>query len=112
MIPVELMGTLIKPCALSIRLFANMLAGHTLMATLMLFGYMSWQGMHSWLAMGGITVVSGVFALAIYFLELFVAFLQAFVFMFLTAVFISQLSHHGDHGHDEEHEATPEAVPA
>jgi F-type H+-transporting ATPase subunit a len=47
---------------------------------------------------------------AIYFLELFVAFLQAFVFMFLTAVFISQLAHHDEeHGHEETH---PHAVPA
>ncbi len=104
MVPVEILGTLIKPCALSIRLFANMLAGHTLMATLMLFGLMAYNGLHSYTAMAGVSIVSGVFALAIYFLELFVAFLQAFVFMFLTAVFISQLSHHPDHGdHHEEH---------
>jgi F-type H+-transporting ATPase subunit a len=102
MVPVEILGMIIKPCALAIRLFANMLAGHTLMATLMLFGYMTYQGLHSWLALGGVTVVSGIFALAIYFLELFVAFLQAFVFMFLTAVFISQLSHHGEHGVEAE----------
>ena len=108
MVPVELMGMIIKPCALSIRLFANMLAGHTLMATLMLFGYMTYNGLHSYLAMGGVSIISGAFALAIYFLELFVAFLQAFVFMFLTAVFISQLSHHGEH-HDE-HEAPAEAA--
>jgi len=44
-----------------------------------------------------VSIVSGAFAVPIYFLELFVAFLQAFVFMFLTAVFISQLSHHGEH---------------
>ena len=56
---------------------------------------------------GGISIISFVSAIAIYFLELFVAFLQAFVFMFLTCVFISQLAHHGDHehhaGHDHEH---------
>ena len=110
MVPVEILGMAIKPCALAIRLFANMLAGHTLMATLMLFGYMSYQGLHSWVALSGITIVSGAFALAIYFLELFVAFLQAFVFMFLTAVFISQLSHHGDH--EEQHEPRAEAAVA
>ena len=108
MIPVELMGTIIKPCALAIRLFANMLAGQTLMATLLLFGLMAYQGLHSYLAMTGISIVSGVFALGIYFLELFVAFLQAFVFMFLTAVFVSQMSHHGDHA--EEHDAQAEAA--
>ena len=110
MIPVEILGTIIKPCALSIRLFANMLAGHTLMATLMLFGLMAYNGLHSFLAMAGISIVSGAFALFIYFLELFVAFLQAFVFMFLTAVFISQMSHHGDH--HAEPEVEPQAVGA
>ncbi len=49
------------------------------------------------------------------FLELFVSFLQAFIFMFLTAVFISLMSHHDEeHDHDEEHETIPdtEAIPA
>ena len=50
--------------------------------------------------------MSGIAAVAISFLELFVAFLQAFIFMFLTAVFISLMSHHDDHeaeghGHEE-----------
>ena len=56
---------------------------------------------------GSISLVSIVSAIAIYFLELFVAFLQAFVFMFLTTVFISQLAHHDEHehhgAHDHEH---------
>jgi len=102
MVPVELLGMFIKPGALAIRLFANMLAGHTLMAVLALFGLMAYNGMHSWIAAGGISLVSMAFAVAITFLELFVAFLQAFIFMFLVAVFIGQMSHHGDH-HDEAH---------
>lgn len=103
MVPVEILGMIIKPCALAIRLFANMLAGHTLMAIIMLFGFIGLNLMQNWLAAIGVSVVSGLFALAIYCLELFVAFLQAFVFMFLTAVFISQLSHHGDHDEHESH---------
>lgn len=102
MVPVELLGMFIKPAALAIRLFANMMAGHTLMATLALFGLMALNGMDSWIAGIGISLVAGVFSVAISFLELFVAFLQAFIFMFLMAVFIGQLSHHGDH-HDEAH---------
>lgn len=100
---VELLGHLIKPAALAIRLFANMLAGHTLMAVLLSFGAMAMKG---GMGVGGwapITLISGIGAVAIMFLELFVAFLQAFIFMFLTAVFISLLSHHDDHEHDEEH---------
>jgi F-type H+-transporting ATPase subunit a len=97
---VEVLGMVIKPAALAIRLFANMVGGHTLMATLMLFGAMA-AGLGA-AAVGGISLLAGGFAVIITFLELFVAFLQAFVFMFLTAVFISQMAHHDEH-HDEEH---------
>ena len=41
------------------------------------------------------------------FLELFVAFLQAFVFMFLTTVFISLMDHHDEHGHEHGHDHAP-----
>ena len=63
------------------------------------------QGSVSGVGIGGsVAVVSTVAVVAIYFLELFVAFLQAFVFMFLTSVFISQLAHHDEHGHHEGHD--------
>ena len=97
---VEVLGMVIKPAALAIRLFANMVGGHTLMATLMLFGSMA--ASLGVAAVSGISLLAGGFAVVITFLELFVAFLQAFVFMFLTAVFISQMAHHDEH-HDEEH---------
>ena len=127
MIPIELVGTVIKPVALALRLFANMTAGHILVAVLFMFAVMGLKalvGEHvistagvdkiaydpslGGVILGGlITLVSAIATVAIYFLELFVAFLQAFVFMFLTTVFISQLSHHGEHehheGHDHEH---------
>jgi F-type H+-transporting ATPase subunit a len=45
-----------------------------------------------------VTVISVVGAIAIMVLELFVAFLQAFIFMFLTTVFISLMDHHDEHG--------------
>jgi len=107
LIPVEILGTFIKPVALALRLFANMTAGHILMAAL--FGFvasgvaMLASGGVSGIALGGtISIVSFVGVMAIYFLELFVAVLQAFIFMFLTTVFISQLSHH-DHAHEDDH---------
>lgn len=98
MVPIELLGTFIKPVALTIRLFANMTAGHILLATLFLFTGMAFRaGLGLFVP---VTLISGLGAMAIYFLETFVAFLQAFIFMFLTVVFIGQLSHHGDHeGH-------------
>ncbi|MCW5766272.1 MAG: F0F1 ATP synthase subunit A [Phycisphaeraceae bacterium] len=105
LVPVEILGTFIKPIALAIRLFANMTAGHILMATLFIFAA---TGIAT-VAKGGVglgavvTLASVAGAIAINFLELFVAVLQAYVFMFLTTVFISQLSHHHDHEHDEAH---------
>jgi F-type H+-transporting ATPase subunit a len=111
MVPIEILGTFIKPVALALRLFANMTAGHILVAVLFMFavsgiGLLTKGG--SGLVLGPvISVASIIAAVAIYFLELFVAFLQAFVFMFLTTVFISQLSHHDEHehhgAHDHEH---------
>ena len=112
MIPIEIIGTIIKPVALALRLFANMSAGHILVAVLFMFA-VSGLGMLADVSLkgvvlgGSISLVSIVGVVAIYFLELFVAVLQAFVFMFLTAVFIAQLSHHGEHehhgAHDHEH---------
>jgi F-type H+-transporting ATPase subunit a len=96
---VEVLGLIIKPSALAIRLFANMLAGHTLLATIFMFTGMALKA-GGWGLAAPIGIVAAAFALAISFLELFVAFLQAFVFMFLTAVFMGMMSHHGDHAHD------------
>lgn len=97
---VELAGMFIKPAALAVRLFANMVAGHTLLVVL--FGFGAKAAELGLAGVSGVTAISGAFALAITFLELFVAFLQAFVFMFLTAVFISLMSH-GDEHHEHEH---------
>lgn len=103
-IPVEIVGTFVKPFALAIRLFANMTAGHILLATLL--GFIA-TGVIA-ISKGGlllgpaIVLASGAGAVAIFFLEVFVATLQAFVFTFLTTVFISQLAHH-DHEHDDAH---------
>jgi len=107
MVPVEIMSMFIKPAALAIRLFANMIAGHTLLAALAMFGMMALSGLESWLIAGGISLIAIAFSTAIMFLEIFVAFLQAFIFMFLTAVFIAQLSHHGEE-HEPAHGADAE----
>lgn len=100
MLPIEFMGMFIKPAALAIRLFANMVGGHTMLAVLMMFGMMAFEATSSWAITGSISLISMIAAVVISFLELFVAFLQAFIFMFLTTVFIGQMSHHGDE-HDE-----------
>ncbi len=106
---VELIGHLVKPAALALRLFANMFAGHTLMAVLVGFGAMAVSADMSVLGWGSISAISGAAAVMILFLDLFIAFLQAFIFMFLTAVFISLLSQH-DEEHDEHEVPKPEAA--
>ena len=106
---VELAGVFIKPIALAIRLFANMVGGHVLLATLLLFGADFMNRGASTGAVTAISLVSGAAAVLITFMELFVAFLQAFIFMFLTAVFISLMSHHDDHEEHESHDAHGES---
>lgn len=103
---VELLGLVIKPTALAIRLFANMLAGHTLMATLLLFAAMAAQAGLNAIGVSGVAVVSGIGAVVIYFLEIFVATLQAFIFMFLTTVFISLFTNPQEEEAQPEHEAS------
>jgi F-type H+-transporting ATPase subunit a len=80
MTPVEIIGKLSKPFALAVRLFANMTAGHVLVLALigLTFLFKSWA----------VGVGSAALATCIMLLELFVAFLQAFVFTLLTSVFI------------------------
>ena len=98
---------IIKPGALAIRLFANMTGGHVLVATLLIFAgsAISSASAHGGIAGNGIIfLISTAGAVAIMFLELFVALLQAFVFMFLTAVFISLMDHHDEHGHEHGHD--------
>lgn len=106
MVPVEVMGTLIKPIALALRLFAVMTAGHILLAVMFVFFEMiardtaalgTGLGLVVAVVLWIPVILMGVF---IFVLELFVSFLQALIFMFLTTVFISLLDHHGEHEHD------------
>jgi F-type H+-transporting ATPase subunit a len=90
-IPVEIMAHLVKPCALAIRLCANMLAGHTLIASILLFTTMAMNlNMLGW---GAISAISCLAVVALTFLELLVAFIQAIVFTFLSTVFLSMAVH-------------------
>jgi len=87
LIPVEIIGLCAKIFALAVRLFANMMAGHILLGVLV--GLILTAGTTLGAGAGwgiGVLVVAG--AVAISLLEVFVAFLQAFIFSFLTAVFI------------------------
>ncbi len=96
MVPIEILGLFTKPFALMIRLFANMIGGHIVIVSLigLIFVFKS-------LAVAPISVA---FVLGINMLELFVAFLQAYIFTMLTSLFMGlgmQVTHeeHGEHGH-------------
>jgi F-type H+-transporting ATPase subunit a len=78
LIPIELLSYLIRPLTLSIRLFANMLAGHTMLAIFASFV----------VAMGLLGVIPLAVDIALMFLELLVAVLQAYVFAILTSLYL------------------------
>ncbi|MBX2960239.1 MAG: F0F1 ATP synthase subunit A [Flavobacteriales bacterium] len=80
LIPIELVGIVIKPFALMVRLFANITAGHIVVLSLISLIFIFKNA-----AMGAVSVP---FALFISVLELLVAFLQAYVFTMLSALFI------------------------
>ncbi|HZG23588.1 MAG TPA: F0F1 ATP synthase subunit A, partial [Chitinophagaceae bacterium] len=104
LIPVELAGVFIKPIALMIRLFANMVAGHIVITCFIMLIFI-FGGM-SKVAGLGFSPVSILFTVFIYFIEILVAFIQAFIFTNLTAVFIGQAMEGGHdpavaEGHDD-----------
>jgi F-type H+-transporting ATPase subunit a len=82
--PIEILGVFIKVFALTIRLFANMLAGHivifAILGMVLLFGAF-------------VAPPAVLLATAIYFLEIFVAFLQAYIFVLLSSMFIGATLH-------------------
>ena len=80
MIPVELLGLFTKPFALTIRLFANMTAGHIIILAFlgMIINFKS-----GWIALGAVPMSAMIFLL-----EIFVAFLQAYIFALLSSIFI------------------------
>lgn len=90
---IEMMGSVIKCGVLAVRLFANMFAGHTVLAMILSFIIVSFNaGVSAWL-WGGITGASVLGVVALSLLELFVAFLQSYIFVFLTALFMGMALH-------------------
>lgn len=87
--PLEMFGVLVKCVSLCIRLFANMFAGH-----IVLYGILALVYVFKWYAAPAFFVGVGIYAL-----EVFVGFLQAYLFTFLSAMFIGEMFHHA-HGHD------------
>ena len=100
LIPIEIIGLLARIFALIVRLCANMIAGHVLLAVLLSFIFSAAAKSIAGALGVAVPVVLG--SIAITMLEMFVALLQAFIFTFLTTLFIGQsivFHHHDDHGH-------------
>jgi F-type H+-transporting ATPase subunit a len=98
LILVEFIGVFIKPTALTIRLFANMVAGHMIILSIVCMIFIFSQ--MNVAAGAGFSVVTVAFGIFMTSLELLVALLQAYIFTFLSALFISQaieVPHHGEH---------------
>jgi F-type H+-transporting ATPase subunit a len=91
--PIELMGLVIKPFALMIRLYANMFAGHIVLMSLigLMFIFKSWFG----------SGMSFILAFMISVIEILVCLLQAYIFTVLTALFFGSAVQ--EHHHEEEH---------
>ena len=87
---VELASICVRSAALMIRLFANMIAGH-----MVILSFLGFTLILGWFNPIGFTVgIAGVIlAILIYCLEVFIAFLQAYIFVLLSAVFIGQMYH-------------------
>jgi F-type H+-transporting ATPase subunit a len=95
--PIELLGVFIKPFALMIRLYANISAGHIVLMSLIALIFL----FENWFARGAFFGLS--FLLSI--IELLVAFLQAYIFTMLTALYFGSAveEHHHEHEHEHAH---------
>jgi F-type H+-transporting ATPase subunit a len=90
---IEVIGVLVRNAVLAVRLFANMFAGHMVLATILIFIYMAAQAQVALWLWGTITLASILGIVALSLLEIFVAFLQAYIFVFLTSLFMGMAMH-------------------
>lgn len=99
LIPVEIMGLFTKPIALAIRLFANMTAGHLVILSLigLIFTFNSLFGAGMAYAVSPVSIA---FALFVALLEILIAFIQAYIFTILSALFIGMAIAEHEHEHD------------
>jgi F-type H+-transporting ATPase subunit a len=82
LVPIELVGILTKPFSLMVRLFANITAGHIIILSIISLTFIAESI--------GIGIVASLFASVMYFLELFVAILQAYIFTLLSSMYFGQ----------------------
>ena len=93
LVPIEVISFLTRPISLSVRLFANMLAGHTMLAVFA--GFVVSLGAAGYWA--PLAIAPMLLIVAIMLLELLVAFLQAYVFAILTCIYLNEALHLHDH---------------
>ena len=93
LIPIELLGTIIKPFSLMIRLYANIFAGHIVLMSLVALMFI----FHNWVG----SSLSFLLSFAISTIEILVALLQAYIFTMLSALYFGAASE--EHHHDEAH---------
>ncbi|HET7341280.1 MAG TPA: F0F1 ATP synthase subunit A [Methylomirabilota bacterium] len=115
MVPIEVISHLARPLSLTLRLFGNMFGGHVLLA--MIFFLMGFDGLLGWALSGGVipaiggglgTLMMVAFMVGfLYPLKILVSFLQAFIFVMLTMLYISgaveEAEHHGGEPHPAHH---------
>lgn len=100
LIPIEIMGLFTKPFALAVRLFANMTAGHLVILNLIGLIFIIAGGFGD-VAGYGTSIPALLLTVSVYALEVLVAFIQAYVFTILSALFIGMAT--ADHAHDHDH---------
>jgi F-type H+-transporting ATPase subunit a len=95
LVPIEIISFLTRPISLSVRLFANMLAGHTMLQVFA--GFVIALGGASAISLKVISIAPMLLIVAIMALEFLVAFLQAYVFAILTCIYLNEALHLHDH---------------
>ena len=105
--PLHVLGELIKPLSLGLRLFGNIFGEETLVATMVILGYLLMKVTASIFGVAGDASVWGFLPgiplqLPFYFLGLLSSTIQALVFTLLSTVYIALFLPHGDHGHGDE----------
>jgi F-type H+-transporting ATPase subunit a len=96
-IPIEIVGMFLKPIVLMIRLTANISAGHIIILSFVSLILIFGKGGEAMASGYGIGVFSTAFMIFMYCLELLVAFLQAFVFTLLAAIYFGEATHEAHH---------------
>ena len=102
LVPIEILGLFTKPFALAVRLFANMVAGHLVILNLIGLIFII-AGTFGAVAGYGTVIPAVLLTVFVYSLELLVAFIQAYVFTILSALFIGMATAEHEHEHEHDH---------